>query len=282
MRPRFGALLGAFLIFSLSTTALPSLAWAQAVCGNGTLEEGEECDDGNTTPGDGCDAECRKVVQKHGIIDKISEFFKEGGPLMFLNLFVSVIVITLIADRVNGLVIRNKLDRKQFMEHILNFVSKGRIQEALKLCRAVPDSALARVVAAGLSRADKGAAVISAGIEAAILDVAPEVKKRVAVLWSLANIATLIGLIGTIGGLISAFTAVSGSGITPDQKNEILGKGIAEAMNNTAFGLSIAVTCMIAHVLLNGRAKGILEDIERFSVQLENALVFRELQSQAS
>jgi biopolymer transport protein ExbB len=217
-----------------------------------------------------------------GLIDSVARFFQKGGPLMFVNLFTSVVVITLIADRINGLIIRNKLDRAQFMAHILKMVASGRIQEALKLCRAAPESALARVVAAGLSRADKGVAAVSAGIEAAILDVAPEVRKRVPILWALANIATLIGLIGTISGLISAFTAIGGENVTPELRQKILGDGISEAMNNTAFGLSIAVVCMISHVLLSGRMKAILEDIERYSVQLENALTFRGEQSSSS
>jgi biopolymer transport protein ExbB/TolQ len=217
-------------------------------------------------------------------INKTAAFFQHGGIMMFFNLIISVIVIALIVDRIIGLVMRNKLDRPQFMNHILKMVSSGRIQEAIKMCRTeeARDSALAKVVLAGLSRADKGGAAVQAGIEAAILDVAPEVKKRVPILWALANIATLIGLIGTISGLIGAFAALSGSNIPADKRQEFLGNAISEAMNNTAFGLSIAVACMISHVLLNGRAKSILEDIERYSLQLENALVFRESQAQAS
>lgn len=217
-------------------------------------------------------------------IDKVAAFFQHGGIMMVFNLIISIIVIALIVDRIIGLVMRNKLDRPQFMTHILKMVSGGRIQEAIKMCRSeeARDSALSKVILAGLSRADKGSGAVQAGIEAAILDVGPEVKKRVPVLWALANIATLIGLIGTISGLIGAFSVLSSSNIPADKRSEFLTNAISEAMYNTAFGLSIAVVCMIAHTLLNGRAKGILEDIERYSIQLENALVFRESQAQAS
>jgi biopolymer transport protein ExbB len=215
-------------------------------------------------------------------LDKVAHFFQVGGLMIYLNLFISVIVIALIADRVNGLYLRNKLDRPQFMQHILKMVASNRIQDALKLCRAAPDAALARLIAAGLSRADKSPAVISAGLEVAMLDIGPEVKKRVPILWALANIATLIGLIGTISGLIGAFAALSGANISPDKRQEFLGNAISEAMNNTAFGLSIAVTCMVAHVILGGRSKAILEDMDRYALHLENALLFREAQAQAS
>ena len=209
-------------------------------------------------------------------LDSVADFFQKGGNLMYVNLLVSVIVITLIVDRINALHVRNKLPREQFMQHILGFINKDRISEALKMCRQTPDSALARVVAAGLSRADKGGAQINAGIEAAILDVNPDLKKRTPVLWSLANISTLIGLIGTIMGLIGAFAAMSATNISAEDRPRILGDAIAHAMNNTAFGLGIAVCCMIAHVFLDGQKKKILEDIERYSVQLENSLIFRD------
>src|SRR4051812_4724911 len=119
-------------------------------------------------------------------LDGVADFFQKGGSMMYVNLLVSVVVITLVVDRINALYMRNKLPRDQFMQHILGFINKDRISEALKMCRQTPEAALARVVAAGLSRADKGGAAVNAGLEAALLDVAPELKKRVPILWSLA------------------------------------------------------------------------------------------------
>ena len=89
-------------------------------------------------------------------------------------------------------------------------------------------------------------------------------------LWSIANVATLIGLIGTITGLIGAFAAVALA--SPDQKSALLTKGISEAMNNTAFGLSIAVTCILAHMFLSGTTKKIAEGTEYGAVKIENIL----------
>jgi biopolymer transport protein ExbB/TolQ len=89
-------------------------------------------------------------------------------------------------------------------------------------------------------------------------------------LWSLANIATLLGLLGTITGLIRSFAAVGHA--DPKDRSRLLSDGIAEAMHNTAMGLGIAVTCMIAHVFLNGYAKKQASELEAFAMKLENLL----------
>jgi biopolymer transport protein ExbB/TolQ len=101
--------------------------------------------------------------------------------------------------------------------------------------------------------------------------VTPSLEKRIANLWSLANIATLIGLIGTILGLIRSFRALQS--ISPEQKAAFLARGISEALNNTAVGLTIAVACMIGHLALSGVSKKLVQDLEISAVTLENYLV---------
>ena len=103
-----------------------------------------------------------------------------------------------------------------------------------------------------------------------MVDVTPEVKKRVGILWSLANIATLLGLLGTITGLIATFKAVAHA--APQERQTRLSAGISEAMYNTAMGLLIAVTCMIAHVIFSASSKKVIADVEAFSLRLENML----------
>jgi biopolymer transport protein ExbB/TolQ len=103
-------------------------------------------------------------------------------------------------------------------------------------------------------------------------DLKPAVEKRIGALWSLANIATLIGLLGTVSGLIHTFSAVAAQGLSQSDKQRILSNGIAEAMYNTAFGLAIAVTCMIAHVILHTRSKNIQHDLEGTMERVFNLL----------
>ncbi len=79
---------------------------------------------------------------------------------------------------------------------------------------------------------------------------------------SLTKIATLIGLLGTVSGLIATFAAISAPGLSQADKQRMLSNGIAEAMYNTALGLGIAVFCMITHIILHTRAKTIQHDLE--------------------
>jgi biopolymer transport protein ExbB len=103
-----------------------------------------------------------------------------------------------------------------------------------------------------------------------LVDVTPLLKKRVQILWSIANIATLVGLLGTVVGLIRAFGAVSAA--KPEERSALLAKGISEALNNTAMGLGIAVTCIIAHAILSSASKKQVSDLEAFALKLENLL----------
>jgi biopolymer transport protein ExbB/TolQ len=123
-----------------------------------------------------------------------------------------------------------------------------------------------------LTHANKGPDEIDAALSEKLGDLKPAVEKRIGALWSLANIATLIGLLGTVSGLIHTFGAVAAQGLSQSDKQRILSNGIAEAMYNTAFGLAIAVTCMIAHVILHTRSKNIQHDLEGTMERVFNLL----------
>jgi len=88
------------------------------------------------------------------------------------------------------------------------------------------------------------------------------------------NVAMLLGLLGTILGLIDAFTALAEIS-DPAQQGKMLTKGISVAMNTTAFGLMVAIPALLSHVWLSGITKKILDEIEHYSVKLENLLVTR-------
>ena len=132
---------------------------------------------------------------------------------------------------------------------------------------------LLQVVKAGLTQVNRGEEAIIAQIEERMGEVVPLLEKRIGVLWSLANIATLIGLLGTISGLIKSFAAVAFA--EPAQKSALLARGISEAMYNTALGLGIAVLCMFFHMILHGWAKRIKHDLERTQMKLENLLTLK-------
>ncbi len=207
------------------------------------------------------------------MFSSIKAFFEEGGPFMFINLVTSVATIAIIVERIIFLVFKYNINGEAFMEQVQKLVMQNQIDRAIKLCNAAPTAALPRVIRAGLTRANKNEIEIQSAVEEAILDVLPGLKKRTDNLQHIANIATLIGLLGTVMGLIKAFGAVALA--SADQKAMILSKGIAEAMNNTAFGLSIAVTCIIAHLFLSNTTRKIIDELDQYSVKLINMLYLR-------
>ena len=205
----------------------------------------------------------------------IAEFFRAGGNLMYLNLGVSVVALAIIGERSYTLNFRLGVNAKRFMEVIESLVMAGNFDRAIKVCAAQPNAALPRVVRAALGSARQRSDVITLAIEEAMAETKPLVTKRAGVLFGIANVATLIGLIGTVFGLIQSFAAIGSA--SPETKQKILTDGIAHAMNNTAFGLSIAVCCIIAHVLIGIAAKNIVESLEHGAVRIENMLERRKL-----
>jgi biopolymer transport protein ExbB/TolQ len=204
------------------------------------------------------------------MIQTLAEFFKEGGPFMFVNVATSAVAIAIIVERLVVLAFKLNLNAPPFMSQVQKLILSGNVDRAVKLCDAAPNAALSKVVRAGLTRANRGDQEVSRSLEEAVLEATPAISKRIASLWSLANIATLVGLIGTIVGLIGTFKSLGAA--SPEMKQQMLSAGISEAMNNTAFGLTIAVVCIVAHLMLTSKAKQMIDEIEYNALRLENML----------
>jgi len=198
------------------------------------------------------------------------KLFQDGGYLMFVNLGVLVFSLALICERLYMLLFRYRMDSKAFLAEIDKSIHAGNLEKAKRLCLNLPKPALPRVIQAALFHVRLGPAAVSAAIEESMLEVVPMVTKRTGMLWAIANVATLIGLVGTVFGLIQAFAAVGVA--SPDDKARLLTQGIAHAMNNTAFGLSIALVCIIFHMILSNLTKGLVEGLELGSIKVANLL----------
>lgn len=203
----------------------------------------------------------------------IAEAFRSGGIWMYLILAISIFAIGITIERFIFLFFKYNINAQAFMAQIQKLVMADNIDRAIKLCNAAPSRALPKVIKAGLTRANKGEVEIQNAIEEATLEVVPKVQKRTPALAVLANIATLLGLLGTIIGLIEAFEALESA--TPENRQQMLSRGIALAMNTTAFGLVVAIPTLVAHLILSGMTKKILDEIDMYSVKLENLLVTR-------
>ena len=204
---------------------------------------------------------------------QIAQAFKEGGGWMYAILAVSIFIIGIIIERFIFLFFKYNIDARSFMAQIQKLVMANNIDRAIKICNMAPSAALPKVVKAGLTRANKGEVEIQNAIEEATLEVVPMIQKRTPALQGLANVATLLGLLGTIIGLIDAFKALESA--PPGEKQEWLSRGIALAMNTTAFGLVVAIPSLLAHLFLSSMTKKIVDEIDQYSVKLENLLVSR-------
>ncbi|MBU1222168.1 MotA/TolQ/ExbB proton channel family protein [Myxococcota bacterium] len=200
----------------------------------------------------------------------LAKAFVDGGEFMYVILFASAFGIAIIIERSIFLLFRYNINAEAFMAQIMQLVGANNIDHAIKLCNAAPTAALPRVIKAGLSKYAEGPMAVSAAIEEAKLEVTPEVVRRTPALQGVANIATLVGLLGTIMGMIQAFDALGTA--TPENRSAVLSHGIAVAMNTTAFGLIVAVPCLTAHLLLTSFTKKIMDDVELFSTKLDNLL----------
>ncbi len=197
----------------------------------------------------------------------LSDVFHKGGPFFFVNTLFLAVVIAIIVERSIYFLGRGNLNAKAFLEQIRKLISANNIDRAKKLCEAT-GAPVARVARAGINRLHKGEAAVAQAMEETMNDALPEVKTRIGALWSLANIVTLVGLLGTITGLISTFAAIGNA--NPAERQEKLSSGIAEAMYNTAYGLSIALICMLGHLLLSAAMKKVVSDLETFVLRFEN------------
>lgn len=200
-------------------------------------------------------------------MDWLSDVFHKGGPFFIINTFFLAVCIGLITERAIYFLGKGHINAKAFLEQIRRLLAANNIDRAKKLCDAT-SAPIARVAKAGLNKLHRGDAAVAQAMEESMSDALPEVKTRVGALWSMANIVTLTGLLGTITGLIATFAALGNA--TAAERNAKLSEGIAEAMYNTAFGLGIALLCMVAHLLISASMKKVVADLESFTLRFEN------------
>ena len=186
------------------------------------------------------------------------ELFRAGGSFMYALLACSILAVAIIIERFISLR-RAYVIPNGFMAG-LKGVFRGPQddrQAALEYCRT-SDSAIARVIAAGIKRLPHGPAATEKAAEDAGANEAMKLRRNIRMLYALGSIATLLGLIGTISGMIKAFQVAAGGGLG---KAELLAKGIYEAMVNTFGGLAVAIVCTAFYYYFVGRIERLIGDM---------------------
>ncbi len=214
-------------------------------------------------------------------MDFISKFFhsfNSGEPgflFMWILLGVGVFGVAIVIERLLFLTSRCGTRVDRFMERVINHVKQDEMEAAKKECEKVGRMSLAQVVKAGLDDANRGSDAIRNSVDEATLKVIPELESRTNYLATIGNIATLLGLMGTIYGLIISFAAVGKPGIDAAEKSTLLASGIAAAMNTTFSGLMVAIPAIVMFALFKAKTQKIIDQIDRHSVRLVNMLVER-------
>ena len=200
----------------------------------------------------------------------IAQAFRDGGPFMYPILATSVFAAAIIIERVYFLAIRFRIDDRAFLNKIQELVRKGDPEGARNLCNNTP---IPKIVRASLECEGCSVREVQNAVDEAAMEVLPLVERRVHYLAMAANVATLLGLLGTIVGLMQSFNAVAGAEAA--QKGAVLAKGIAIALNTTAYGLTVAIPCLFFYAFIQSRANTLVEQIDRVAVKMVNMVSSR-------
>ncbi len=199
----------------------------------------------------------------------LADHFRQGSWPMWPILFLLVVSWGIVIERIIYLR-KASIDKEKRLALLKSQIMAGNIQGAIKVCSGNP-TPVTRIVQAGLTKFNRPDAEVQAAMDEAALRELPKLEKRTGYLAMLGNVATLVGLFGTIVGLIDSFAGVAG--VDPSMKATLLANGISEAMNCTAFGLLTAIPALLAFSILNGWTQTILDDINEVSVQVVNMVV---------
>lgn len=201
-----------------------------------------------------------------------STFFKEGGIFMYPILLTGVIAAAVGTERLLVILSAGRIKAEKLLARVMSALRSGNFTQAVSACRG-GDAPLLRVGAAILEQPDGPvtAEVLQDTADAAASVHLAPLTRRLSYLVMLANVATLLGLLGTIFGLIYAFGAVDAA--DPAQRSALLARGIAQALNTTAFGLIIAVPTLALHGFLVNQVESITDQVDAFSSRLISLLV---------
>ena len=205
------------------------------------------------------------------LFGSIAKTFDAGGPGMYPIAVALVFALTIIADRVWVLYGKAAIDKDAFMRGLKKLVYAGELDKAISYVASQKKTPLTQVIKSGLIAVPKGEEDVQAALDEATLREAPVIERRTGYLAMIGNVATLLGLLGTIVGLIKSFGAVSAA--NPADKATILSAGISEAMNCTAFGLGVAIPALIAYSVLQGRTQRMMDDVNESAVGLLNLIL---------
>lgn len=199
------------------------------------------------------------------------KLFNSGGPIMWPILICSIWALAVVIERL-WFLNRIKIDADRFLRSVLEKVKQHKIKEALSDCDTTK-SPIGQILRAGILREGRSRQEIKEAIEDAALYEVPLVERNLNVLATIAHVSPLLGLLGTVTGMVTCFQTiqVKATSTHPLSPGDLAG-GIWEALLTTVFGLVVAIPAFIAYNYLVSRVNNIILDMERASAELVNLL----------
>ena len=202
------------------------------------------------------------------IYSTIVKFFQDSGVFIYPSILILALGLSIAIERfiyIN----RARRSNRSTWDQILPMLQAGKFQQVFSIT-AKSDTAIGMIVNNGLGRVKsaRNREDIDAAMEEGMMEIVPRLEKRTHYLATFANVVTLLGLLGTIIGLIKAFTAVAQ--VNPAEKAEMLSASISIAMNNTAFGLMVAIPFLLIHAFLQARTAEIVDSLEAAKISFLN------------
>jgi biopolymer transport protein ExbB len=199
------------------------------------------------------------------------QIFLKGGPLMWPILLCSVFALAIIIERI-WYMRRIQIDTRQFLNRILDKMKRHQIKEALEICE-MKRNPISRILKAGILKYDRGRVQIKEAIEDAALYEEPLLEKNMTALATIAHISPLLGLLGTVVGLVRCFQVIQSKSTTlqPVSPGDLAG-GIWEALLTTVAGLVVAIPAFVVYNYLVSRINNFILEMEKASTELVNFL----------
>ena len=198
----------------------------------------------------------------------IISFFSTGGVFMYPILIVFAVGVAIAIERYITLTIVTRKNQVVW-EQVQPVLADGDFEQAHKMT-SDDKSTISQVLNMGLSLqgAVRRREDIEIAMEESMMEIVPRLEKRTPYVALASSVATLLGLLGTIMGLIQAFTAVANA--NPAEKADLLSASISVAMNTTAFGLMVAIPLLVVHAILTSKTGDIVDSLEMATVKALN------------
>ncbi len=210
----------------------------------------------------------------------IARFFQDGGHFMYPIAFDAVLGVAIAIERYIYLTVVRSRNRALWQE-VEPLLAQGNFRQAAQIT-SQSGSAIGQILSYGLARVQgaRRREDVEKAMEESLMGILPKLEKRTHYLATFANLATLLGLLGTVMGLISAFGAVAT--VNPAEKANLLSASISVAMNCTAFGLMTAVPLLVIHSVIQTKATELVDSLEMASVKFLNSITERRTEAGAA